>query len=146
LIIRNFFLRYIQNIQDYQTPDTINAETIGDYSGLISDITGIDFIDNIYNGIITGIDYFNQIKYNIFNISGFISSISGSDIMPFYQTDIIIQQLDEEEKAISEMVLHNAFISQVGDIQYTDETGDISRTTLTINYSGFKINDQKIGD
>jgi hypothetical protein len=146
LIIRNFFLRYIQNIQSYETPITIDAETIGDYSKLISDITGIGLIDDIYSGVITGIDYFEQIKYNIFNISGFVSSITGSDIMPFYQTDIVIQQLDEDERAVSEMVLHNAFISNVSDIQYTDETGDISRTTLTINYSGFKVNDQKFDD
>jgi hypothetical protein len=146
LLIRNFFLRYIQNIQSYDTPITINAETISDYTKLITDLTGIDLIDNVYNGIISGIDYFNQIKYNIFAITGFVSSLSGKDIMPFYQTDMVIQQLDEQERVVSEMVLHNAFISSVSDIQYTDETGDISRTTLTINYSGFKINDQKFYD
>jgi hypothetical protein len=142
LIIRNFFLRYIQNIQSYHTPDTINAETISDYAHLISNI-GANFIDELLNAGFGLIDFYNEIKYNLLNIKGFVSSITGNEMMPFYQTDIVIQQLNHDGDVVSETVYYNAFVSQVSELQYTDETGDISRTTLTINYSGFKVKDIK---
>jgi hypothetical protein len=143
LIIRNFFLRYIQNIQDYHTPDTINLETITDYTSIISSI-GFNFVDNLLGAANGLIDYYNQIKYNLLNIKGFVSGITGNELMPFYQTDIVIQQLNGDEDVVSETVYYNAFISNVSELQYSDETGDISKTSLTINYSGFKIRDHKI--
>ena len=107
---------------------------------------------------------YNQMKYNITSISNNITSLQNGGLAaletnmpitpvsygfyvgkPWYMTDMIIQQLGPDEEVLSEMVLHNAFISEVGNVDYTDENGEISQTSLTVTYSGVSYgNDQEI--
>jgi hypothetical protein len=39
----------------------------------------------------------------------------------------------------SRIKLYDAFVNIVGDVQYTDETGDVSKTTVTISYTGMDV-------
>jgi hypothetical protein len=63
---------------------------------------------------------------------------------PWYQTDIRIQQLDHNGQVTSESVYHNAFVSEVSSIDYQDEVGDISTTTLTLAYTGVSIDEDSV--
>jgi hypothetical protein len=58
---------------------------------------------------------------------------------PKYQFDLIIEQLDDEMNVTSKIKVQNAFVNIVGDIQYTDEEGEVSKTTVTISYTGLDI-------
>lgn len=57
---------------------------------------------------------------------------------PWYQHDIIIQQLDHNEEVIATSILNNAFVKSVSPIEYSDETQEISKTTITFAYSGIE--------
>ena len=61
--------------------------------------------------------------------------VGGSILAPWYQTDIRIQQLDHNEMVSFDSIYHNAFPTEIGPIEYQDETGDISTTSLTISYT-----------
>ncbi len=53
-----------------------------------------------------------------------------------YKQDIVIQQLDFEESVIGEAIIHNAFVTTVGSIEYSDETQGVSTTSVTFTWSG----------
>lgn len=55
---------------------------------------------------------------------------------PWYMTEIVIEQLDHNGFKVSRTILHNAFISNVGPIDYSDETGEVSTSAITFTYSG----------
>jgi len=57
----------------------------------------------------------------------------------WYMFDMTIHQLDNEEISSSSIILYDAWVSEVSEIQYTDETGEISKTTITIMYSGNEV-------
>jgi hypothetical protein len=59
--------------------------------------------------------------------------------VPLYQFDLTIEQLDENMNVTSRIKLLNAFVNIVGDIQYTDETGEVSKTTVTLSYTGMEV-------
>ena len=56
-----------------------------------------------------------------------------------YFFEVKIQQLDHDERVSSQTILHNAFLSSVGDIEYTDETGEVSLTPLVIQYTDLTV-------
>ncbi len=132
LSIRNFFLRYIEAIQSYATPVSVDETSALLSNGEISALTLMrDAVANLEG-------YISELKHNLdslLSIAGFDFFISG----PWYQSEFTIQQLDENEDVVSTTIFHNAWISEVSEIQYTDETGDISKTTLTITYTGSTI-------
>ncbi len=53
-----------------------------------------------------------------------------------YKQDIVIQQLDFNENTIGEAIIHNAFVTTVGSIEYSDETQGVSTTSVTFTWSG----------
>jgi hypothetical protein len=106
---RTFFLKIISAIQNYSDPESFN-------------ITGISLQEIIS-------DLFKPLGINPLSFD-FIGS------KPWYWTDIIIQQLDHNDEVISSVVLWDAWVTSVGDIDYTDETGDVSQTQITFAYSG----------
>jgi len=53
-----------------------------------------------------------------------------------YKQDITIQQLDHDGLSIGEAILHNAFVTNVGAIEFSDETQGISTTSVTFTWSG----------
>jgi len=127
LQIRNFFLRMIAVVQDYVTPVTVNA-------ALENDLTLFDRLQDAINRLE---GYITEVKHNLtslLNIAGFEFGMG-----TWYMTDITVQQLDENENISSTIIFHECFISDVSEIQYSDETGDISKTTLTFSYTGSTI-------
>ncbi len=53
-----------------------------------------------------------------------------------YKQDVVIQQLDHEGEFIGEAIIHNAFVTTVGAIEFSDETQGISTTSVTFTWSG----------
>jgi hypothetical protein len=127
--------------------------------------TGIDslisgtIIGDALNVVTQINDAYNEIKYNWSSIRNFVNNFNpnlipqkifgmmvpslystnyGADYVGdyWYQTDIKIQQLGPNQEVLTETTLWNAFVSSVSEIQYSDETGDITKTSITINYSG----------
>ena len=127
LLVRNFFLRLISVVQDYTTPVTVNDALGGKLS----------IYDELQDAVNKLEKYASEIKHNItslLSIAGF-----GISAGPWYMVDITVQQLDENENVSSTTVFHECFVSSVSEIQYTDEAGDISKTTLTFAYTGSTI-------
>ncbi len=112
----------------------------------------LDTINTVYNEMRSN---WNTVSRAIDNVRDIINSnptaIAGGPILsnnavyngdgnyaarPWYMSDIVIQQLDSNDKPVTTTTLHNAFASAVGSIEYTDETGDISKTEITFTYSG----------
>jgi hypothetical protein len=127
LQIRNFFLRLLALVQDYSTPVTVSS-SIGemDLFGRLQDAIGR--LEGVYS----------EIKHNL----NALLSLAGFDFLgagTWYQMDISVQQLDENENTASTTVFHDAFVTDVSEIQYTDETGDISKTTVTFAFTGSTI-------
>ena len=56
-----------------------------------------------------------------------------------YLTEITIQQLNHNQDVTAGVVLENAFITTVGGIDYTDESGTVSTTELSFTYSGIRL-------
>jgi len=149
LIIRRFFLRIISGIQSYSTPESIEFKnfttSFNNFNNPIS-----NFLNNpLLNSIKSVSSVYNEMKYNINNIKTNIKHFNNFSVSnnhgrgysfyrgrPWYMNDLIIQQLDHNENVISQATYNNAFISSVSDISYNDEVGEITRTELTINYSG----------
>jgi len=110
----------------------------------------MEIISNAYNQMYsnwnTVNNYIYDMKEGILNSTGadgkvFTTSSSNQagatyKFQPWYMSDIIIQQLDHNDLPVTTTTLHNAFITNVGGIDYTDEAGDISTTELTFAYSG----------
>jgi len=127
LRIRNFFLRILAAIQDYTTPVTFSeTDSI------------LDLFDRLQDAINKLEGYLTEIKHNL----AALLSIAGFDFFgagAWYQMDVAVQQLDENEEFVSTTVFHQAFITDVSEIQYTDEIGEISKTTVTFTYTGTSI-------
>ena len=164
LLIRRFFLQIIAGIQNYKTPKSIDSAK--NYEGDFSDLAKVNpSFSNEYNLTNTGIigagfklyNAYKQIRQNIASIQNSISKLkddfnSGGilgiitkngtggyglyDGSPWYMSDVRIQQLDSNGDTITETILHNAFVTSVGPIEYTDETGEITSSTVSISYSG----------
>ena len=128
LQIRNLFLRLVSAIQDYTTPVSVSS-SLGD---------SLSLFDKLQEAMNALEGYLSEVKHNLaalLNIAGFDFIGSGM----WYQMDITVQQLDENENPVSTTVFHQAFVTDVSEIQYTDETGEISKTTLTFAYTGTTI-------
>ena len=111
LMIRKFFLGVINDVQSFVTPKTVQGSGPG--LGLL----GIPSTARL------------QMEYNLSNIG----NLGGRN--PWYQNNIRIQQMDHNDHVISETTLHNAFITEVGELEYSDAEGNISETTLTFAYT-----------
>ncbi len=57
---------------------------------------------------------------------------------PWYMDTVTIQQLNFEGSVVTEARLYNAFVSNVGPIEYTDEQGEISNTEIELKYTGIE--------
>jgi len=147
LILRRFFMKLIEGIQGYYTPETM-FDTLNSFLPSINNITlpqGLNEIDDLYS----------ELKNNALNVQSFLNNLSvdmfrnmiGNNTnaglfntygygRPWYQFDIVIQQLGPDEDVQAEILLMDAFISTVGGIDYIDEVGEITQTELTINFSG----------
>jgi hypothetical protein len=115
LQLRTLFLNLIEGVQPYYTPNYVSPS------------------DHIVQSVDTIGGYLDQIRYNLSSIS---AAPMTKDSTPWYQTDIVIEQLDDKMNVTSKNVLMDAFVSSVGDIQYTDETGEVSSTTVTFTHNG----------
>jgi len=151
LLVRRFFLQIIDGIQNFNTPITIengsNMDTLGrdflssnNFSGY-SQKNISNRISSAYDEIRRNFDSLSSVFRGAANyLSGgqerslFSSSVNGMD--PWYQSTITIQQLDNNMDVSTETTVYNAFVTDVSAIEYTDEVGDISTTTITLAYTG----------
>ena len=132
LATRNFFLRYIEAIQSFATPVSVSQ------TQLLKSQGKLNAYQTIQNSLNTLKGYVTEVKHNL----GSLLSLGGFEFFgtgAWYQMEMTIQQLDENENIATQTVLHNAWISEVSEIQYTDDTGEITKTTLTIVYTGSTI-------
>jgi len=137
LSLRRLFLKILSSIQEYREPAYLAADE-GLFTGLQEAVS--ETITDVN-------EVLSQIRYNTENALNFLTNVSNLSYsqqrglmtgygVPWYQTDIIIEQLGPDENTESITVLYDAFISSVNNISYTDETGEITQTEITINYSG----------
>ena len=156
LIIRRFFLQVVAGIQNYNLPLTID--------GAMPD-RGTDVMEIAGNIGQRAMIAFDEIRNNFKNIGDLFQSLTprtrenfhidlknhyskrGSGIYqsaPWYQTDIRVQQLDHNGQVTAESVYHSAFITDVSTIDYQDEIGDVSTTTLTLAYTGASFGEDAV--
>lgn len=112
------------NIAGDRSDDGSTDITFYNDSGLELRNTFLEIIENVQN-------YDTPIYFG--GNTGF------SEIIPEYQSDVIIEQLNGKGEIVSKIKLMDAWVQNVSDIQYTDESGDVSKTTVTLNYSGIKV-------
>jgi len=153
MVIRRFFLQVIAGIQNFNLPITVEGGT----ANLSSDIKGVGVghraliaFDEIRNNFRTLKELFEDLTMNTKDYStDFRNQYNkkGAGIYqsaPWYQTDIRIQQLNHNSEVSTESVYHSAFITDVSAIDYQDETGDISTTTLTLAYTGVSYGEDSV--
>jgi hypothetical protein len=149
LILRRFFLKLIAGVQSYVTPETIQ-QTFNEFSDIQTDIFNESSFLSL--GMNTGwlTDFYQQIRNNLNTIkvsANFEYSITpgtGYNFYagrPWYMSDMQVIQLDNNEQPAAVTTLKNAFVSNIDNIEYTDETGEISQSTVTITYSGIDYGD-----
>jgi hypothetical protein len=100
------------------------------YEQIKHNITNIrSTVDNVVNEIKDG----NVL--DLISPTAFSSSVGMYTTSPWYQTDIVIQQLDHDGNVALDTTIHSAFVTDVSDIEYQDETGTISTTEITFAYT-----------
>ncbi len=169
-MLRRFFLELISAIHSYSSPDylldpgqvsesdlrsiRISATASGGNNSVSNQFTGLlSSVGTTVQKIDKAITSLNQVFKKG---EGIVNTIKDGNLetlvygpgfisRPWYQQDIIIQQLDHEDQPIVQAKLQNAFITNVGSVDFTDEVGDISTTSLTFAYSGVEYQDVGIG-
>ncbi len=163
---RRFFLKMIAGVHSNTTPDYLNdggsipPSRID--SGTNLSVSGTDnssgsSLPSLLNGISDSVTKINTAYNDIKNVWGSAKKVSsnlkqaingdwsalqslisenGYSSTPWYQQEVVIQQLDQNDNPVTEAVLHNCFVTEVGPVEYTDESGDISTTTVSFAYSG----------
>ena len=113
---------------------------LGNFVNKVS--SAVNAANTAYNNITNTFAQFQRVSKSVQDFtSGDLTALQeifniNSYQRPWYMTEIIVEQLDNVGNSVSTTILHNAFISNVGPIEYSDETGDISTTTITFTYSG----------
>jgi len=153
MIIRRFFLQVIAGMQNYNLPMTIDGGTpeigtdVMSISGSISRraLIAFDEIRNNFRSLGNLFTYLNAETPRNFDYDRYNTRSAGVySSAPWYQTDIRIQQLDHNEEQTTEAVYHNAFVTEVSAIDYQDEVGEISTTTLTLAYTGVSFGEDSM--
>lgn len=167
LLHRRFFLKMIGGIHNFNTPDylmdggsipktTLQAGTNFSISG--KDESGDSFtgiLNNISSSVTAINQAYNDVKYVLnsanraadsikraldgdLNALESLISAAGYSSTPWYQQEVLIQQLDHNDEVIATTILNNCFVTSVGPIEYSDETAEISTSTITFAYSGIE--------
>jgi len=160
LLHRRFFLKMLDGIHNFNTPDYLlsggertessltgpdyfyssDTLTVGDFLGKIND-TAKKINDLYYSVKALKTKVSRSVDYITKAINGdwdAIASIFSENNYqkPWYMQEIVIQQLDHEGRIVYSATLHNAFVTNVSPLEYQDEQGEISTTTVTFEYSG----------
>jgi len=154
MILRRFFLQIVAGIQNYDLPVTIDGGVPESRSGMSiggsirqQAMVAFDEIKNNFRSLRTLFDDLNPNSKKNYTIDVQNYSRRGSGMYqsaPWYQTDIRVQQLDHNSEVSTESIYHSAFITEVSGIDYQDETGDISTTTLTLAYTGVSYGEDSV--
>ena len=153
MIIRRFFLQVVAGMQNYNLPMTIDGGTpeigsdIMSIAGSISKraLVAFDEIRNNFKALNNLFNFLNTDNPRGIDFSRYNSHSAGVySSAPWYQTDIRVQQLDHNEEKTTEAIYHNAFVTEVSGIDYQDEVGDISTTTLTLAYTGVSYGEDSV--
>jgi len=168
-IHRRFFMKMIGGIHNFNTPSYLNdggsmpktslsggtnmsvsgaassaGGGIGDFLGGVS--AAVSAIDTAYQDLKNvwgsaakvSSDLKQAINGDWQSLEALISS-NGYSSSNWYQQDVIIQQLDSNDVPITQMVLHNCFVTGVSPIEYSDESAEISTCTISFAYSGTSV-------
>ncbi len=119
---RNFFLGLIDDTNSYNVPEYLDA-TLGAAGSPVGDL------------IDSGLNVWNAIRGQADRSSTFITNQGA----PWYQQDIVIEQLNHDEVPVSRVILNHAFVTSVGSIEYSDEIGDVTTSTISFAYSGLDV-------
>jgi len=136
LSIRRFFLLLLSGVQSYRDPSFLSSFNFNLESIQIPEIPELS---EIYKQIKYNINKIKTIQNIDFTVSENTVKSRGYSFFtgrPWYMTDITIEQIGPDEEVLSETVLYNAWITNVGNIDYNDEVGEITLTPLTFAYSG----------
>lgn len=127
------FLDYIGKGKLSETMESVNVV----YNEMRNNWNTINrAIDNVRD-IISSSNYI-QPDGRVLNGNAIFNGDGNYTARPWYMTDIIIQQLDYNDKPITVSKLNNGFVTNVGGIDYTDEVGEISTTEITFAFSGIE--------
>ena len=127
LVLRRLFLMMIEGIQNSNVPTTME-----NFRHQTSD--SLTEINNIQSSSVSQV--FDQVRNNLNSVSALTNIFGIGGDLPWYQSEMTIQQLNHDGKVVSSTVLHSAFITDVNALEYQDEVGEISTSTLVFNYTG----------
>jgi hypothetical protein len=169
--MRRYFLELINAIHSFDTPaylmdpgqmtqtelrtirvnaagsgGTSGSGSFGGFLGKISNTVkqidkAITDVKGLFNRASTVVDTIQQGGYGSFES---LTYGPGYPHRPWYQQDITIQQLDHSGRAISQVTILNAFITNVGPVEYDDSEGDVTKTTITFAFSGLEYADTNV--
>ena len=116
LSIRNLFLDRIELVHNFDAPNVMGGSVLASAESAI----------NVYD----------QVVHNVKTVQEYVSQTNASG---WYQGDVTIEQLGHQNDAVGATVVHNAFITEVGAIEYQDEVGDVSTTTVTLAFTDMTV-------
>jgi len=136
MIIRKFFLQVIAGVQNFNVPNTVEGGVP----------QGGEFVGRLGQQALVA---FDEIRSNFRSVTDLLRGMSyrpqpGSHSGPWYQSDIRVQQLNHNKDVSTEAVYHSAFVTDVSAIDYQDEVGEVSTTTITIAYTGVSYDNDSV--
>ncbi len=138
-IHRRFFLQMAQGVHNFTQPAYMGGSADSDksFSGIYTQVKdAYNDLRSLWSSAETmSTGLVSAIQDRPGTLADYIFTQS-SGARPWYQQDIVIQQLDHNDTAIAEAVIHNAFVTNVSKIDFTDQIGEISTTTVTLAWSG----------
>jgi hypothetical protein len=137
LLLRNFFLASIDSLQSYETPITIDVTAAQNLATSLLDVAGATIGAETFGRLK---EVVSEVQSNLNSLATLMNYGTAGGLTDWYMSDVYIQQLDSDGNIVSEMILNSAFVSEVSEIEYTDETGEISKTNVTLTYTGSSIN------
>lgn len=117
---RKYFINWMREIHENSLPST----TQKDENSLMKIKSDIDKSFGILKNIISD-------PFKLF--------LDAGAIMPYYQREIQIHQLDNNGNTSSFVSLIGAFPTSVSSIEYVDSAGEVSTTTITFNYNDIAV-------
>jgi hypothetical protein len=84
----------------------------------------------------SALNVYDQVVHNVKTVQNYVSQTNASG---WYQGNVTIEQLGNHNNPVGATVVHNAFITEVGAIEYQDEVGDVSTTTVTLAFTDMTV-------
>jgi len=112
------------------------------YFGTIENFIPQHLLQDIKNGWGNINEFINDIGQVIDDPMNFLTGYNGM-LVPYWQNSVKIYQLDGNGNDTYNIELVGAFPIEISPIEYTDATGEISTTTITMAYTDIIIPDEE---